>query len=75
MVKAKKQLTRAEEFDIMKIVLDKFLLLATFIIALGFYLIIATEEYSLGFSVMASGAIVMIIFAMMLVKEYQFLGK
>ena len=71
----KRQLTRAEEFEIMKIVLDKFLLLGTVIMAFGFYLIVNSDkDLSFGFSVLSAGAIIMILFAYIMVKEYQFLS-
>lgn len=74
MAKIKKHLTKSEEFDIMKIVLDKFLLLSVLIMALGLYLIVtAVGDFAFGFSVLGVGAIIMIIFAMILVKEFNFL--
>ncbi|MGE0792770.1 MAG: hypothetical protein AB7V77_01160 [Candidatus Woesearchaeota archaeon] len=74
--KQKKQLTRAEEFDIMKLVLDKFLLLGTFIMGLGFYMIIdGSKTLSFSFLVLGAGAIILIIFAWILAKEYQFLSR
>lgn len=74
MAKKKRHLTKAEEFDIMKIVLDKFLLLGVFIMALGMYLIVmGMDNFAFGFAVLGTGAIVMIIFAMILVREYNFL--
>ena len=74
MVKKKRHLTKAEEFDIMKIVLDKFLLLGVFIMALGLYLIVTqVQDFAFGFAVLGTGAIVMIIFAMILVREYNFM--
>ena len=72
--KEKKHLTKEEEFDILKIVLDKFLLLGVFIMALGIYTIVSSiEDFALGFVVLGTGAIVLIVFAMILVKEYRFL--
>lgn len=73
MAKQKRHLTKAEEFDIMKIVLDKFLLLGVLIIALGLYMIVTAASISFGFVVLATGAVLMIIFAVILVKEYNFL--
>lgn len=73
---AKKHLTKSEEFDIMKIVLDKFLLLGVFIMALGLWMIVTQlESFVYGFAVLFTGAIVMIIFAMILVKEFNFLQQ
>ncbi len=73
MAKQKRHLTKAEEFDIMKLVLDKFLLLGVLIIAMGLFLIVSAASISYGFIVLATGAFIMIIFAMILVKEYNFL--
>ena len=73
MAKQKRHLTKSEEFDIMKIVLDKFLLLGVIIIAMGLYMIVSAASISYGFIVLATGAVIMIIFAMILVKEYNFL--
>ena len=73
---SKRHLTREEEFDIMKLVLDKFLLLGVFIMALGLWMIIfATESVAFGFSVLLAGAVLLIVFAMILVKEFNFLQK
>ena len=73
MAKQKRHLTKSEEFDIMKIVLDKFLLMGVLILSMGLYLIVSAASISYGFIVLAAGAFVMIIFAMILVKEYNFL--
>ena len=74
MASSKRHLTKGEEFEILKIVLDKFLLLGVFIMALGIYLIISSvESFSLGFAVLGVGALIMVFFAMILVKEYRFL--
>lgn len=74
MAKIKRHLTEKEEFDIMKLVLDKFLLLGVFIMALGLYMIVSSvQDFALGFAVLGVGAVVMIAFAMLLVKEFNFL--
>lgn len=70
----KRHLTHAQEFDIMKIVLDKFLLLGVFIMAIGIYLIVATTtNLASSFAVLGVGMLVMMIFAIILVREYNFL--
>ena len=76
MAKQKRHLTKSEEFDIMKIVLDKFLLLGVFIMALGIYMIVtAVETFTMGFTVLGVGAVILIIFAMILVREYNFMEQ
>lgn len=73
-MKQKRHLTHAQEFEILKVVLDKFLLLGVFIMALGIYLIVATaSDLGLGFAVLGTGMLVMMIFATLLVREYHFL--
>lgn len=74
MAKSKRHLTNAQEFEIMKVVLDKFLLLGVFIMAIGMYMIVNNaQNFAMSFAVLAVGLIVFIIFAMILVKEYNFL--
>jgi len=70
--KEKKQLTNEQEFEIMKLVLDKFLWLGFGIMAFGLYMIISQVENVLkGFAFMIVGAILLILFMMLLVKEYK----
>jgi Ca2+/Na+ antiporter len=67
-------MTREEEFDIMKLVLDKFLWLGVIIMGYGFYKIITlNESLSYGFAIMLAGAILLIIFMVLLIKEYNFM--
>jgi hypothetical protein len=70
----KKHLTKQEEFEIMKLVLDKFLWLGIFILGFGFWRMIASPE-SLGYSflIVISGAILLIIFMVMIVREYEYM--
>ena len=69
----KKQLTRQEEFEIMKLVLDKFLWVGFAIMAFGLYVMAtgATEALLRGLSFMIAGAIVLVIFMVIIVKEYE----
>ena len=70
----KKHLTRQEEFDILKIVIDKFLLLSVFFLAYGVYKIIeSSTSILIGFSVMLGGVILLIIMTVILVREYEFI--
>ena len=73
--KYKKKLTRQEEFDILKLVLDKFLWLGFVIMALGFYMIDAIDDTTIirGLSIMIAGAVILVLFMIILVKEYEFL--
>ncbi|MBU1975211.1 MAG: hypothetical protein KKG59_02280 [Nanoarchaeota archaeon] len=70
----KKHLSKEEEFQIMKLVLDKFLWLGVGIMAYGFYKIIAlSSDLSYGFSIMLAGAVILVIFMVLLIKEYNFM--
>jgi hypothetical protein len=69
----KKRLTASEEFEIMKLVLDKFLWLGFVIMGFGMYIMIADTGDSIakGLSVMLSGAVVLVLFLILIVKEYE----
>ncbi|NTV24377.1 MAG: hypothetical protein HGA85_08495 [Nanoarchaeota archaeon] len=69
----KKKLTQSEEFEILKLVLDKFLWMGFGIMAYGFYTLMTGQYDSLmrGASFMFGGAIVLIIFIVLLIKEYE----
>lgn len=70
----KRHMTREEEFDILKLVLDKFLWLGVIIMGYGFYKIITlNESLSYGFAIMLAGAIILVIFMVLLIKEYNFM--
>ena len=66
----KKKLTQHEEFEIMKLVLDKFLWLGFFLMVFGIYRM-ATIALLNGVAWVISGAIVLLIFLIMIVKEYE----
>jgi len=71
-MRKKKKMTDQQEFEIMKLVLDKFLWLGLGIMAFGLYMIItSTDTVIRGFSFMIAGAIVLILFMVLLVKEYE----
>jgi len=70
--KVRKQLTSDQEFDIMKLVLDKFLWLGFGIMAFGLYVIVVqVENLFRGFAFMIVGAILLVLFMMLIVKEYE----
>ena len=69
----KRVITKQEEFEIMKLVLDKFLWLGVLIMAYGFYRIITvSENFWYGFSVLAAGALILLLFIWVLAKEYNY---
>ena len=69
----KRTITRQEEFEIMKLVLDKFLWLGVLIMAFGFYLLVSgSQQFWTGMSVLVAGALVMLLFMWILMKEYNY---
>ncbi len=70
MAKIKRRLTHTEEFDIMKLVLDKFLWLGTAFIGWGLYKSIA-ESFNEGVWFIGAGAIIMLIFAWIIISEFE----
>ena len=66
----KKRLSEQQEFEIMKIVLDKFLWLGFGIMAFGLYQMF-NEGVQIGLSWMVAGAVILLIFTWIIVKEYE----
>ena len=66
----KKRLSQQQEFEIMKMVLDKFLWLGFGIMAYGLYLMY-TAELQIGLSWMVAGAVILLLFTWIIVKEYE----
>ncbi len=72
----KKKLTQAQEFEILKLVLDKFLWLGVAIMAFGLYTVVSAPETTAeGFAYMVAGALILILFMILLVKEYEVLNR
>lgn len=66
----KRRLSEQQEFEIMKIVLDKFLWLGFGIMAYGLYLMYAAD-LQLGLSWMVAGAVILLLFTWIIVREYE----
>ena len=66
----KKRLSEQQEFDIMKMVLDKFLWLGFILMAFGLYKSFA-DSVVVGLSWIIVGAILLILFMILIVKEYE----
>ncbi|MFP4118995.1 MAG: hypothetical protein ACLFTH_02985 [Candidatus Woesearchaeota archaeon] len=74
MVKKKKlRLTKDEEFQMMKMILDKFALLGVILLSLGIALLAIGTDITIGFGVLGIGVVVMLIFAWILAKEIHML--
>jgi len=70
----KKHLTRQEEFDILKLVLDKFLLLGVFLLGYGLFKVVESADgFLIGMCVIIGGVILLIILTIILVREYEFI--
>ena len=66
----KRRLSEQQEFEIMKLVLDKFLWLGFGIMAFGLYQMFM-NGVQIGLSWMVSGAVILLIFTWIIVKEYE----
>lgn len=71
MAKLKRRLTDHEEFEIMKLVLDKFLWLGMIIMGYGLYTTLTTT-IGTGIWYIIAGAVVLLLFAWFIVKEFEF---
>lgn len=67
----KKRLSQSEEFSIMLLVLDKFLWLGFGIMAFGLYKSFTAEPIHIGLTWIFAGAIVLVLFMILIVKEYE----
>ena len=71
MAKIKRRLTLQQEFEIMKLVFDKFLWLGFGLLAYGFYRLLS-ENSTAGVKIMAVGIVVLGLFVYILLKEFEF---
>lgn len=72
---AKKTLTQDQEFQVMLRVLDKFLWLGFAIMAYGMWLFFdhGLAEITTALSVFITGAVVLVLFMVLIIKEYRVL--
>ena len=66
----KRRLSEQQEFEVMKLVLDKFLWLGFGIMAFGLYNVFNTS-LQVGMTWIVAGAILLLVFTWMIVKEYE----
>ncbi len=66
----KKKLTGQQEFEIMKLVLDKFLWLGFVVMAYGLWSMF-NETIQTGLTWIVVGAVLLILFVVLIVKEYE----
>lgn len=72
MPKLKRRLSESEEFEIMKLVLDKFLWLGFIVIGLGCYFVL-TKTIMSGIWLILTGAVILILFAWFIIREFEFI--
>ena len=70
----KKRMTEQQEFEIMKMVLDKFLWVGVAVMMFGVYQML-TKTVSDGINYLLIGAVVLILFAYIIVKEYEIIKR
>jgi len=68
---AKKRMTEEQEFQIMKLVLDKFLWLGFIVMGWGMYQSLSQASVLAGLWYMFAGAALLVIFLVIIVKEYE----
>ena len=71
----KKRMTQSEEFEIMKLVLDKFLWIGSFIMLYAIYKIFNGQSFSDNLPLLISGAIILVLFIVLLIRNFEFAKK
>jgi hypothetical protein len=69
----KKRMSKDQEFEVMKLVLDKFLWLGFIVMGWGMYIAIRDAVILPGLWYMIAGAILLFLFLIIIVKEYEIL--
>ena len=67
----KRKMSEQQEFEVMKLVLDKFLWLGFIVMGFGMYISLSTGYLSAGAWYMFAGAILLLLFLFIIVKEYE----
>lgn len=71
MVSKKRRMTEEQEFEIMRLVLDKFLWLGFIVMGWGMYVAIRDSTILPGLWYMLAGAVLLFLFLVVIVKEYE----
>lgn len=69
-MKKKRKLSGSEEFDVMKLVLDKFLWIGAALMGWGLYRSVAFA-FQDGFWYILTGALVMLVFSWVVIREFE----
>ena len=75
MTNGKKRLSAAQEFEIMRLVLDKFLWLGFVVMGWGMYLSLTAGSALAGVWHMIAGAVLLLLFAIIIIKEYEIVSR
>ena len=67
----KKRLSKEQEFDILKLVLDKFLWLGFIVMGWGMYVTIRDTTFLPGLLYMLAGAVLLFLVLIIIVREYE----
>ena len=70
-VSSKKRMTEQQEFEVMKLVLDKFLWLGFIVMGWGMYKSLSSFSIMAGLWYMIAGAVLLFIFMIIIIKEYE----
>ena len=70
----KKRLTSQQEFEIMKLVLDKFLWLGFAVMGWGMFQSLSQASFLAGIWYMIAGAVLLLLFVIIIVKEYEIIA-
>lgn len=70
----KRRMTDEQEFQVMKLVLDKFLWLGFIVMGWGMYQSLSQDNILAGLWYMIAGAMLLILFLIIIIKEYEIWG-
>ncbi len=68
---SKRRLTEEQEFEVLKLILDKFLWLGFIVMGWGMYQSLSQDNILAGLWYMIAGAVLLILFLIVIVKEYE----
>ncbi len=70
-ISGKKRMSEEQEFEVMKLVLDKFLWLGFIVMGWGMYQSLSQSDIMAGIWYLVSGAVLLLLFLIIIVKEYE----
>ena len=72
---SKRRMTEDQEFQVMKLVLDKFLWLGFIVMGWGMYQSLTQSTVMAGLWYMIAGAVLLLLFVIIIIKEYEIFWK